>query len=201
MKKVIIVGATGTIGQGVCDVLQNHDYEIIKVSRSGDIQVDIADIHSIKAMYDKIGRFDALVSTTGKVTFKALTEMTEADFMLGLQNKLMGQVHLVQEGLNYINDNGSFTLTTGILNQEPIALGASAAMVNAALEGYVKAASLELRQQVRINAVSPTVITEALEAYAPFFPGFKSVSAYETAQAYLRSIAGIETGKVFKVGF
>ncbi|WP_440992571.1 short chain dehydrogenase [Cysteiniphilum litorale] len=201
MKKVIVVGATGTIGQSVCDTLQNHDYEVVKVSRSGDIEVDIADLNSIKAMYDKIGSFDALVSTTGKVTFKSLTEMTETDFMLGLHNKLMGQVNLVQEGLKYINDNGSFTLTTGILNCEPIALGASAAMVNAALEGYIKAASLELRQQVRINAVSPTVITEALASYAPFFPGFKSVSVREAAQAYLRSVAGIETGKVFKVGF
>lgn len=201
MKKVIVVGATGTIGKSVCQVLQAHDYEVIAVSRSSQTSVDFSDINSIKAMYRQIGNFDALISTTGKVSFKTLTEMTHDDFQLGLNNKLMGQVNLVQEGLKYINDNGSFTLTTGILNREPILLGVSAAMVNAAIEGYIKAASLELRSTARINAVSPTVITEALVAYAPFFPGFKSVSAKEAAMAYLKSVAGIETGKIFNVGF
>ncbi|MFZ9036001.1 MAG: short chain dehydrogenase [Francisellaceae bacterium] len=201
MKKVIVVGATGIIGKSVCHLLKSQRYEVIEASRSSGIIVDIGNIDSIKAMYDKIGAFDALVSTTGKVNFKALIEMSEEDFRFGLQNKLMGQVNLVQEGLKHINNNGSFTLTTGILNREPIALGASAAVVNAALEGYIKAASLELRQSVRINAVSPTVITEALSSYAPFFPGFKPVDAEEAAAAYLKSIAGIETGKIFSVGY
>ena len=200
--KVIVIGSTGTIGKAVVNQLEAENYEVIPVSRnSKDIQVDISDIHSIKAMYESIGAFDHIVSTTGKVTFKALTEMSDDDFMLGLTNKLMGQVNLVQEGVKYINDNGSFTLTTGILNHEPILYGSSAAMVNGAVEGYVKAASLELRQKARINAVSPTVITEALEGYGDYFKGFNAVDASEAAKAYLKSVAGIETGKIFHVGF
>ena len=200
--KVIVIGSTGIIGKAVVNQLQAENYEVIPVSRnSKDIQVDISDIHSIKSIYESIGEFDHMVSATGKVTFKALTEMTDDDFMLGLKNKLMGQVNLVQEGVKYINDNGSFTLTTGILNHEPILYGSSAAMVNAAVEGYVKAASLELRQKARINAVSPTVITEALEGYGDYFKGFNTVDASEAAKAYLKSVSGIETGKIFHVGF
>ncbi|WP_116963656.1 short chain dehydrogenase [Fastidiosibacter lacustris] len=201
MKKVIIIGATGTIGNAVCKKLTSSGYQVITISRSSQISVDISDIESIRNMYKVIGAFDDLISTTGKVAFKPIQEMSYADFMLGLTNKLMGQVNLVQEGLKYIKKEGSFTLTTGILNHEPIALGSSAAMVNAAIEGYVKAASLELREKARINAVSPTVITEALDKYASFFAGFKSISADEAALAYLKSVAGIETGKVFHVGF
>ncbi len=199
--KIIVVGGTGTLGKVVVSKLEkNHD--VIAVGRNTKISVDITDHNSIRAMYEKIGKFDALVSTTGKVSFKPLQELSHEDFNLGLQNKLMGQVQLVTEGLKYIKLGGSFTLTTGILNEEPILGGVSAAMVNGAIEGFVKAASLEMiKNNARINVVSPSVITEALGVYADFFKGFESVGASTIANAFVKSIEGIETGKVYKVGF
>ncbi|BCD90726.1 hypothetical protein fh0823_08650 [Francisella halioticida] len=117
-----------------------------------------------------------------------------------MSNKLLGQINLVQIGANYINKGGSFTLTTGILNIEPIDMGSIAATVNAGLEGFIKAAILEYRN-FRINTVSPTVLEEALDKYGPFFVGYKPVKAEEVAQAYLKSVAGIANGQVIKVGF
>jgi len=60
------------------------------------------------------------------------------------------------------------------------------------------AAANELQGQ-RINAVSPTVLTEALDKYGAFFPGFESASASRVALAYRRSLEGVETGKVYRV--
>jgi NAD(P)-dependent dehydrogenase (short-subunit alcohol dehydrogenase family) len=101
----------------------------------------------------------------------------------------------------YVNDGGSFTLTSGIIGDEPILQGASATTVNLALEGFVRGAAIELPRGIRINVVSPTVLTEAMEAYAPYFRGFEPVTGQRAAMAYLRSVEGAQTGRVYRVGY
>ena len=111
----------------------------------------------------------------------------------------MGQVRLVLIGLKYINMGGSFTLTSGILSHDPIRLGSSAAMVNGAINSFVKTAAIEMPHHIRINAVSPTVLSESMENYAPFFRGFESVPASRVALAYSKSVEGAQTGIVYRV--
>ncbi|OZI35495.1 short chain dehydrogenase [Bordetella genomosp. 1] len=199
--KILLVGASGTIGRAVqAELAQLH--EVVRINRgSGDLRVDITDAASIRAMYAQAGAFDALVSTTGSVHFGPLAEFTAAEFDVGLRNKLMGQVNLVMLGLATIRDGGSFTLTSGLLNDDPIRLGASAAMVNGALDGFVRGAAIELPRGVRINAVSPTVIEEALPSYGPYFRGVKPVPAADAALAYAKSAEGAQTGRIYRVGW
>ena len=45
-----------------------------------------------------IGNFDALVSAAGLAKFGALAELSDEDYSLGLDHKLMGQVNLVRMG-------------------------------------------------------------------------------------------------------
>ncbi|MDF6786108.1 short chain dehydrogenase, partial [Escherichia coli] len=125
----------------------------------GEHQVDITNADSVAALFDKVGRVDAIVSTAGNLFFGPLTKMTAADFTVGLQDKLLGQVRLALVGQHYLNDGGSITLTTGIVGQEPVAQGANASAVNAGVEGFVRAAACELPRGIRMNAVSPTVLT------------------------------------------
>jgi NAD(P)-dependent dehydrogenase (short-subunit alcohol dehydrogenase family) len=113
----------------------------------------------------------------------------------------MSQVNLVLQGLHHVNDGGSFTLTSGMLNVDPAPLGASAAMVNGALEGFVRSAALEMPRSTRINLVSPTVIKESLAQYGEYFPGFEAVSAERVALAYRKSVEGAQTGQVYRVGY
>lgn len=197
--KIIIVGGTGTIGKAVAQELSVRHSVVVVGHQHGDVKVDITDTNSIKSMYQSIGKFDALVAITGNVHFGALLEMTAENYQLGLQNKLMGQVNLVLLGLAYIQDAGSFTLTSGILSHDPIRLGSSASMVNGALESFVKSAALELPRNTRINIVSPTVVTEAMDKYAAYFRGFESVSAQRVALAYSKSVEGAQTGQVYQV--
>ena len=199
--KIIIVGASGTIGKAVEEALGSR-HDIVRAGRQEqDAQVDIADPASIKRFFEQVGAFDALISTTGAVHFGPLTTFTAEQFELGLRNKLMGQVNLVMMGLPQIRDGGSFTLTSGLLNDEPIRQGVSAAMVNGGVDGFVRSAAIEMPRGVRVNAVSPTVIEEALAAYGPFFPGIKPVPAREAALGYVRSVEGAQTGRVFRVGW
>ncbi len=198
--KILIVGASGTIGRAVRSELgQRH--EIIAAGRSsGDVRLDITDGDSIRAAYEDVGRLDAVVSATGSVKFAPFEDMQADDYWIGLQDKLMGQVNLVLLGREYVCDGGSFTLTTGVLDRDPIRQGTSASMVNGAINAFVKAAAIEMPRGQRINVVSPGVIEEAMEAYGTFFRGFEPVPAARAALAYAKSVEGAQSGQAYLVG-
>jgi NAD(P)-dependent dehydrogenase (short-subunit alcohol dehydrogenase family) len=199
--KIILIGASGTLGKAVGRELSAR-HEVVHVGhRSGDIQADITDRKSIERLYEKTGEFDAVVSTTGNIHFGPFEQFTPEQFEVGLRSKLMGQVNLVTLGLKHIRSGGSFTLTSGQLNDDPIRGGVSGAMVNGALEGFVRGAAIELPRGLRINLVSPTVTEESLSAYGPFFPGQKPVPAAEAALGYTKSVEGPQTGHVYRIGW
>jgi NAD(P)-dependent dehydrogenase (short-subunit alcohol dehydrogenase family) len=201
MMKIILVGAAGTLGKSVDKALSAR-HEIVRVGRNrGDFHADIADPKSIEQLFHAIGEFDALVSTVGDVHFGPLTEFAQDQFEVGLRSKLMGQVNLVMLGLKHIRAGGSFTLTTGQINDDPIRFGASGAMVNGGLEGFVHSAAIELPRELRINIVSPTVTEESWSAFGPFFPGQKPIPASEAALGYVKSVEGMQTGKIYRIGW
>jgi NAD(P)-dependent dehydrogenase (short-subunit alcohol dehydrogenase family) len=199
--KIILIGGAGTLGRAVDKALKAR-HEIVRVGRkSGDFQVDITNPASIEQLFSKIGEFDAVVSTAGDVHFGPLAEFTQEKFQVGLHSKLMGQVNLVVLGMKHIRNGGSFTLTTGQINEDPISVGASGAMVNGGLEAFARSAAIELPRGLRINVVSPTVTEEAWSAFGPFFPGQKPVPAAEAALGYVKSVEGMQTGKVYRIGW
>lgn len=198
--KIILIGAGGTIGSAVARELeQRHD--VIRVGRnSGDLQADISDSTSIRRLFEQTGRFDALVCAAGNVVFAPLAELGEAEFALGLNDKLMGQVNLLLIGREFINDGGSFTFITGVTSHDPIRTGTSASLVNGAIDAFVRAAAIELPRGLRVNSISPTVLVEAMPDYAPYFRGFKPVPAADVALAYAKSVEGLQTGQTYHVG-
>ena len=197
--KVLIVGASGTIGRAVAAELGKR-HEVIAAGRSsGDVRVDITDSASIAAAFKKVGRVDAVVSTAGHVKFAPFAEMNGEDYEIGNKDKLMGQVNLVLLGRESIAEGGSFTLTSGVLDSDPIRGGSSASLVNGAINAFVMAAAIELPRGMRINAVSPGLITEAADAFGAYFRGFETVPAARAALAYSRSVEGAQTGRVYRV--
>lgn len=197
--RVLIIGASGIIGRAIVAELGGR-HELLTAGRTtGELKVDITSPGSIRAMFEKAGRIDAVVSAAGKVKFAPFEEMTADDYQIGLKDKLMGQVNLVLIGREYVANGGSFTLTTGVLDSDPIRMGTSASMVNGAVNAFVLAAAIEMPRGQRINSVSPGVITEAMEGYAPYFRGFEPVPAARAALAYAKSVEGARTGQVFQV--
>jgi len=198
--KILLIGASGTVGSAIADELAPR-HEIVRIGRtSGEERVDISDSASIRKLFERIGRFDALVCAAGNVNFVPLADMKEADFSLGLQDKLMGQVNLLLIGREFANDGASFTFTTGVLSHDPIRSGASASLVNGAVDAFVRAAAIEMPRGMRVNSVSPNVLVEAMGSYAPYFRGFKPVPAAEVALAYAKSVEGLQTGQTYRVG-
>lgn len=196
--KIVIVGASGTMGEYLCDVLEKENHQVIKASRSSkEIQVDTTSTESITEMFEKIGPFDALISTAGETFVGPWKNLNDQTFKKGIEGKMMGQINLVLIGQHYINPKGSFTLITGALTHEPQINFANASAVNAAVEGFVKAAAIELPNGIRINAVSPTVI-ENSPHYFPYFPGEIPTTMKQLEFGFKKSLFGAVTGHIIK---
>ena len=191
--RVIVVGGTGTIGSAVVAALTGR-HEVVVVGRNrGAVQVDLASPDSIRAMFQSVGKLDAVVSAAGQAKFGSLDDLTDADYLFSFSNKLMGQVNLVRIGRQFIADGGSFTLTSGVLSHEPMKGSASISIVNAGLEGFVRAAALELPREMRVNIVSPPWVTETLVARK--MDTGHGMPAASVALAYLASVEGTMTGQ------
>lgn len=198
--KILLIGA-GTIG-GVIQEKLRSKHEVLTATRSsGDIQVDIASRASIQKLFQSIGKLDAVVVAGGKSAFQPIEKATDEDFQMSLNSKLMGQVNVVRTGLSYLNDGGSFTLTSGLLNFDPVPGGSVAALVDGAIEGFVMSVAIELPRGLRINCISPGIVAESVGKYPDMFPGFQQVSASAVADGYVKSILGKQTGRVYKIGW
>lgn len=129
--KVILIGATGIIGQAVSQALTGQ-HEVIPVSRSkGEYPVDLADKASIQKLFETVAPFDAVIYAVGAAKFAPLANLSDDDFQFSLANKLMGQVNVVRVRMDFINGGGSFTLTSGVLAQQPMPGSAAISLVNA----------------------------------------------------------------------
>ncbi|SFB76794.1 NAD(P)-dependent dehydrogenase, short-chain alcohol dehydrogenase family [Flexibacter flexilis DSM 6793] len=193
--KIIIVGASGTMGTYLVNAWE-QEHEIIKASaHSGDIQVDITDPESIENLFQQVGAFDALICTAGPTYVGAWKSLSSETFRKGLEGKLMGQINLVLIGQHYIKPKGSFTLITGALTHEPQRNFANASAANGAVEAFVRAAAIELENGVRINAVSPTVIENSPQ-YFPYFPGEMPTTMKQLEYGFRKSVFGANTGQI-----
>lgn len=194
--KIILIGASGTIGSAIYDKI-GDEHEVVRVGRSsGDRHADLSDPDSVCDLLKETAPFDAVVSAAGNAAFKPLGDLDDEDFELSVSSKLMGQVNLVRYGHSLIrpSETSSFTLVSGVLSTNPMPGSAAVSMVNAGLEGFVRAAALDLPAGVRINAVSPPWVSETLEAMGQDPSGGQPASS--VADAFLASVHGSMTGEV-----
>jgi len=197
--KIILIGAQGDIGRAVQQKLgARHD--LIPAGRThGDVLVDIADATSVEALYEAVGVVDAVICCAGDVHFAPLCDFTAEHMMTGLRNKVMGQINLVLSGMTRIADGGSFTLTSGVLDRDPIRIGTGAATANGALAGFVTGAAIEMPRGMRINVVSPGLLDVSAPKYGAWFPGHETVPSARVGRAYAKSVEGAATGQVIIV--
>ena len=77
---------------------------------------------------------------------------------------------------------------------QPMPGSASISMVNAGLEGFVRAAALEMPRNLRINAVSPPWVKETLlKLGMDPTPGLASA---ELAKTYVTVVEGTQQGQI-----
>ena len=197
--RILIIGGHGTIGKTVVQHFTVKNEIVIAGRSSGDVTVNIADSRSIQSMFEEVGFVDAIICVAGEAKWADFNDLTEDDYFIGLKSKLMGQVNLVRIGQNYLNPNGSITLTTGILADDPVVKTASASMVNGGIHSFVKAVALEIEKGLRINVVSSGVVEDAYEKYKDFFPGHHPIPMQKVVNGYIRSVNGKGNGQIIRI--
>ena len=193
--RVVVIGATGTIGKAIVQALTRR-HEVIAVSRHGEHRVNLEDPASIDQLYRAVGRVEAVISAAGEARFAPLAQLSDEDFAFSVRSKLLGQVNVIRLGLTRIADGGSITVTSGVLATHPSPGSGAVSLVNAGLEGFVRAAALETQRRIRVNVVSPPWVTETLQALGMPLTG--GLAAAVVARAYVRSVEGNQSGAVLK---
>lgn len=196
--RIIVVGGAGTIGTAAVKALSERHDVVVAGRRSGTVHVDIRSPDSVRAMYHHVGNFDALVCAAGDAHLGPFDGMSEAEFVLGIESKLLGQVRLVLLGRPLISGGGSFTLVSGYLLDDPIPLGAGFSVANGGVEGFVRSAALGLDRGIRINAVSPGMAEDSDEQFAHLNPGRIPVPMSTIGAAFVRSVEGWRTGETIR---
>lgn len=193
--RIIVIGATGHIGQVVADTLSTRGHEVLRASRGSEWTVDVADPTSVRALFAQAGTVDAVVVAAGSVPFRPVTELDRDDYLAAFTGKALPQIDAARVAFDHLSDGGSITLTTGVLAREPVATAAAAAAANGAVESWVITAAAEAPRGIRINAVSPDVLANS-PGYHDLFAGHRPVEDDEIARAYVRAVEGVVTGRV-----
>ncbi|OUS12891.1 short chain dehydrogenase [Nonlabens dokdonensis] len=197
--KILIIGGNGTIGKTVAAHFKEKNDILIAGRTNGDVTVDIADSNSIRNMFEKIGKLDAIICIAGEAKWDDFNNLTEDDYYIGLKSKLMGQVNLVRIGQDFLNPKGSITLSTGILADDPVVKTTSASMVNGGIHSFVQAVALEIENGIRVNVVSSGMVEDAYEKYKDYFPGHNPIPMTKVINGYVRSVKGKGNGEVIRI--
>jgi NAD(P)-dependent dehydrogenase (short-subunit alcohol dehydrogenase family) len=190
--KIIVIGATGTIGAAVVRALSAR-HEVVGVTRHSDPRDDIQDGATIAQLFERVTGVDAVVSAAGGAAWKPLAQLADADFAASLKDKLMGQVNVVRAALAHVRDGGAIVVTSGVLARSPMPGSAAVSLVNAGLEGFVRAAALEATRGIRVNVVSPPWVTETLEKLK--MDVSIGLPAAQVAKAYVAAVEGKHQGE------
>ena len=191
--KVILLGASGIIGSEIAQAL-SPNHEIVRAGRNGEVKVDYTDTQSVKAMLEKVGRFDALITAVGRDSaFKPYEDLTDEDFEYGFQRKFIAQINLVRIGTPYANDGASFTLSSGYLSDYPNPASAATGPFNAAVDSFVRTVGPMLPRGIRLNVVSPAPVVSPEQA------GRGVVTAAQAAAGYIKSIEGTMNGEILRM--
>ena len=196
--KILIIGATGIIGKPLFDALQK-EHEVFGAYRSStEYAVDTREADSIKQLLNKLPKLDAVINVAGSAVWKDFDLLTEADYYVGIKDKLMGQVNLVHIAKDFLNPNGTLILTTGILADYAEPQSAGLALVNGALHSFVMAAAPNLKNNIRLNVVAPGAIKGTI-AEGELFAGHLPVSMEDVIEVYKNALNTLTSGSIFKI--
>jgi len=193
--KVVVIGATGTIGKAVTTLLTDKGHEIVQASRNTKPSLNLDDPASIEAFYKTLGEVDAVICAApqGGGGMGPLTGFSDEIVDLYTKSKLLGQVNLVRKGLSNIRPGGVFILTGGMSGFIALPKSSISGMLNIALDKFVSRVASELQDGRRIVIVHPAAVREW--AIKLGMDGSRFPNAATVAETYLKALEGTNTGE------
>src|SRR5260221_1007077 len=171
-QKIVVVGGTSGIGLAVARKAADCGAEVYIGSSSAEkltsvlsslqgvrgAVVDVGNEESVSHFFYNLSEIDHIVSTVGQ-TYRptAFTETLLEEAQALYKIKYWGQFLIGKHGAPKLQENGSLTLTSGILSARPVAGMGVLASINAGVEALGRTLALELAPR-RVNTVCPGFI-------------------------------------------
>src|SRR6185312_6647549 len=169
-KTVVVVGRGSGIARAVALLAHDEGARVIVAGRDKakladaydgvDISaetVDVTDDSSIRALADRVGPVDHVVSTASARARGNLYDLERKNLQLSFDTKVIGPTMLAKHFAPQMNSGGSFVLFSGV-NAFKVNVGyLGVAITNGAVDFLTRSLAVELAP-IRVNAVSPGVI-------------------------------------------
>ncbi|HEX9512519.1 MAG TPA: SDR family oxidoreductase [Puia sp.] len=172
-RKVIILGGSSGLGLATAKAAAAEGAKVMIVSGnrqridqaltelpkdSEGYAADLSKEKNIAAFFEKTGNFDHLVFTAGEnISLPAICDAEIDKAREFFTIRFWGAFAAVKYGAPLINPGGSINLTSGIASTRPGKGWALASAICGAMEGFVRAAAVELAP-IRVNSVVPGVV-------------------------------------------
>lgn len=168
-RVVLVVGATGGIGQAVVEELQDSGAQLVLAARSSDrlqalaaqlspstrVQIqpcDITDPAQVSALMAAIrstqGRLDVLINAAGAGLLKPYQKITAADLDQMLNLNLKGCFYTSQQAAELMKEQqqGHICTVVGILGKHSMALASAYCAAKFGVVGFSKCMAEELKR-------------------------------------------------------
>jgi NAD(P)-dependent dehydrogenase (short-subunit alcohol dehydrogenase family) len=223
-KRVVVIGGSTGVGFAVAEAAKAEGANVIigssqpdkvaaavKQLGAGGFVVDVSDEANVAAFFEKVGGFDHLVFTAGDWGMSFFAPVRDLDIaaqQAGLSVRFWGALLAVKYGCRTIAQDGSITLTGGMLAHRPMKGAPVVTAVAGAIEHLTVGLSLDIAP-IRVNAVCLGMIgtdrtmempEEMLKMFTDRLPLPRIGEPAEAAQAYIYLMrGGYSTGQVVVV--
>lgn len=189
--RILIIGASGTIGSAVAGELDDSGYVVLGASRrNARFSVDIGDGTSMRSLLERLRAVDALICTVGSGVYVPEADARMRGFDRALEPTVSGQMTLVRESLTHVRE--CIVLTAGMVAQDAEDAMVATPMSDGSLERFVRAAALEFASP-RVNVVAPPLVHETARRLG----AANGVPAGRVAKMYRRVLESDAHGEVF----
>jgi NAD(P)-dependent dehydrogenase (short-subunit alcohol dehydrogenase family) len=225
-KTVAVIGGASGVGFAVAAAARDAGARVVVASSqaanveagvaelgrgvSGDV-VDVGHEASVAAFFERLGAFDHLAFTAGDWGGSLFDPARDVDLTAaqsGMKVRFWGALAAVKYGCRTIAQDGSITLTGGMLAHRPMKGAPVTTAIAGAVEFLTQGLAVDLAP-VRVNAVclgivlterTKTLPDEVLTNFTARQPLARGGDPAEAAQAYLYAMrAGYTTGQVLRV--
>jgi NAD(P)-dependent dehydrogenase (short-subunit alcohol dehydrogenase family) len=181
-KAAIVTGATGGIGLEICKRLGAEGARVVAAALRRDALddaarqakaagapdafgavCDVSDEAAVeataKACVERFGRLDVVVNNAGLMTFKALEDFTQDDWLAVLSVDLLGAVHFTRQAFHRMAQGGAIVNIASVHAVVTTPNVAPYAASKAALLSLTRSAGIEGKPRgIRANAILPGAI-------------------------------------------
>ncbi|MFC7428249.1 SDR family oxidoreductase [Nocardia tengchongensis] len=153
-KTMVIIGAGSGIGRRIAEDATAQGAQVISAGRP---ELDLTDEDTVRALAERVGELDFLVSLAADHANGPITELDRDAVHRAFDAKVIGPILLAKHFAPRFRAGGAMLLFSGVAAWRPTPGRVVMATTNAAAATLAEALAVELAP-LRVNAISPGIV-------------------------------------------